>query len=370
MDKLISDVHDSRPDWIMSRYNQEVKGGSSIKHKDIPTIVGTMNTIDATDTTDTTDTIKTTETTKATDTVNTDTADADGYKSYAYVVLLMMGDSYLPGCLTVAKSIRDTMKSDDIDIVCMVTNDVSQEAIIKLGKLYDHIFPIDYIEHDVHKLRTEKQNKLYEKWASKSFTKWRCMGLPYKKVLLLDADQLLVNTCDDLFELNAPAGCFISPYYNLYAGSHGLPDNYEQHKGQLQHGDSVPPTSIRKSFGDSLVVWGASILLPGNRRNKHSKSVGNVDYVDKLLKLLDSSSTYGHKGCFSMDDEQLITELFMFEWTNISNLYNIIPWQRKQYISGTDMIYHYVGMKPWDMKPDEYPDLKLWWDIYKSVGDV
>src|SRR4051812_46936966 len=67
----------------------------------------------------------------------------DKSKKYAYVMLLMLNDNYLPGALTLAYAIK---KQNTIaDLVIMVTNDISKEAKDNLRLFYTKIVEVDYI---------------------------------------------------------------------------------------------------------------------------------------------------------------------------------------------------------------------------------
>src|SRR5437870_4471464 len=68
----------------------------------------------------------------------------DGTCRYAYVSLLMLGDSYMPGLLTLAHSIRKM--GSKIDLVIMITDDVSQHARDLLLKIYTKIVKVPYIQ--------------------------------------------------------------------------------------------------------------------------------------------------------------------------------------------------------------------------------
>src|SRR5579872_5681371 len=155
---------------------------------------------------------------------------------YAFVTLMFGGDSYLPGCLVVAYSVKKYL-SQPIDLVCMVTADVSEKAQERLREIYEYVELVDYIEHPVAHLRTQKQEKMYGKWIGKSFTKWRCLGLPYQKVFFLDADQLALMDLSYIFEYPTPCGLFVSPYMDMYMRlksdynprNPGFPDPYEKY---------------------------------------------------------------------------------------------------------------------------------------------
>jgi alpha-N-acetylglucosamine transferase len=132
-------------------------------------------------------------------------------KNYAIVTLLMMGDGYLSGVLTLGYSIRKVAPklSKQVDLVCMVTPDISEIAKKDILTIYDKVIPIKYIEIPAEKVRHKDvpTRKIY----GKTFTKLTCVNLTqYKKILLMDADMVVIKPeLFHLFSLNAPAGVFM-----------------------------------------------------------------------------------------------------------------------------------------------------------------
>lgn len=141
-------------------------------------------------------------------------------KSSAFVTLVMLGDFYVPGAVALGHSLRrmhpnlNTKFSDistdecRIDLVVMVTPDVSSDARKHLETVFDHVVEIGYVYQET-RMATAKLEKLYNDWIRIAFTKWRCLELiQYEKILFLDCDMIVLQPIDHLFCLNAPAGVF------------------------------------------------------------------------------------------------------------------------------------------------------------------
>ena len=127
-----------------------------------------------------------------------------GKCKYAYVTLVMLGDLYIAGAIVLAYSIRKS--GSKVDLVVLVTPDVSLEGKNILGMYFTHIIEIDYV--NVPNWRTKKQP--HRKYLELVFTKFHLFDLiQYEKVLLIDADALVLKFPDHLFTLNTPAGCFL-----------------------------------------------------------------------------------------------------------------------------------------------------------------
>ena len=64
----------------------------------------------------------------------------------AWVTLVMLGDGYIPGALAMAASLR--FQKTKYDIICMITNDVSEIAKIELEKVFDSVRLVEYMTFD------------------------------------------------------------------------------------------------------------------------------------------------------------------------------------------------------------------------------
>lgn len=124
--------------------------------------------------------------------------------SWAFVTVLT-SDSYLPGALVTAASIKRTEEASTrkYDLVCLVTLDtVSVQSIKALRQIYDLVISAEEIRsgHSEHEL-----NLLGRPDLSSTITKihiWRLTQ--YEKVIYLDSDTLLLKPISHLFELASP----------------------------------------------------------------------------------------------------------------------------------------------------------------------
>ena len=281
--------------------------------------------------------------------------------NHAFCVLLMMGDAYLPGAIATGASIANVKSA--ADSVCMCTPDVSESALEKLRAVYTHVVVIDYIEHKTRRLVSAKQRDYYDSWINRSFTKWRCLGLTqYSRVILLDADLILLKNCDELFDLPAPAACYSNPWARPFVAN-GMENPYITPGARdLDHGAIVSATTIMRAIARPTFVGGGFIvaLEPSARALQ--------DYID----FIQENETYGaqHKS-ISTSDEVSIAEFYArrgISWHNIHQNYAAIPWKKDWSGASPNQpikAYHYFGMKPWETEP-KYPDQQLWWDAYNS----
>lgn len=165
--------------------------------------------------------------------------DNNGNKQYAITTLLMINDNYLPGCVAFAYSVKMANKKlrNEIDLICMVTKDISQLAIDDLKLYYDRVELVDIIEMNMDKMNHSKED--VKNIYAKAFTKINCLKfIEYKKVLQMDVDMLVIKEeFFSIFNLNTPAcpfvGCLvfykkdILDYYNM------IYNNYLTHGGLI-----------------------------------------------------------------------------------------------------------------------------------------
>ena len=165
--------------------------------------------------------------------------DARGKKQYAVVTLLMLGDGYLPGCLLLAKSLRDASPRlcAEVDLVCMVTPDVSASARADLRTLFDRVDEVPYIE--LPPARVPHRPAVRPIYA-RTFTKLRFLQYKqYAKVLLMDADMVAVRPdLFSLFDLSPPAAVFFGCLRSFFAPQ--FADHLRRYCPLLSHGGLIP----------------------------------------------------------------------------------------------------------------------------------
>jgi alpha-N-acetylglucosamine transferase len=124
----------------------------------------------------------------------------------AYVTTLCNGDSYLPGVEALGKSLEKSGTSTPR--VVMVTSDVSRSARDRLARLGWQLRDIDPIVNP-----RPLKLRMFRRFDS-VFTKLRAWELTeFDRVVLLDADTLVMQNVDDLFERShfAAAPDFFKP---------------------------------------------------------------------------------------------------------------------------------------------------------------
>ena len=283
--------------------------------------------------------------------------------NYAFVWLIMIGDSYLPGVLvsmhSIKRSSRDTENA--ANLVVMVTDDVSDDARQQLAVLADYVVEVSYIEHEVRSMRTETQQALYGSWSNRAFTKMQCLGLPFQKVCFLDADQIALSTITDLFQCTTPAAPFASAYAmpcgkirNHYVTPYNRgPDGYPRHES------TIPRQVVLTCLHNGTTTLHASTMV---------LSPDQTDYDDYVRMIQTWDGPFGWD-CNSGFDEQSLAYFYAdrrrVDWTNIHHRYNFLSWKTKGFLKNEmPKIIHVISRpKVWQMEIGDWNDIIPWYTL-------
>ena len=283
---------------------------------------------------------------------------------HAYVWLFMKGDSYLPGVITSVHSVK--RNNPTADLVVMVTDDISASARQILLRVATHLYDIPYITFDSKRMKTKRQQDMYDKWISSSYSKWNALLLPYKKVCLLDADVITTTKIDELFDLQAPAAPMASPFTKPYGS---IPVYYNRdicgNDSYPRHGAKITPDVMVKTLNSNgLVITATPVVLEPSKKD-----------FDGLISLISSNLPFGFAQCHSAFDEQSLSFYYSSikkDFSVIHQRYNYYPW-RERFITKGDVprvIHFFSDVKPWHIAFDKYPDVITWYKMAAECLDT
>jgi len=279
---------------------------------------------------------------------------------YAWCCLVMLDPAYALGAIVMARSL------DRVNTAhqkwCMYTADIEQKYVDMKARAFDKLILVPILQHRVNKLKSRKQNEIYGSWIEKSFTKWNILNpdlFDAEKVILVDADMIFLENCDDLFDLPAPSATFSSPWcsnymdnsrrriYNPYTGA-----------GELAHGDLVRRENIKRGFNNSILCLACMVLVEPKR-----------EYYDEMMRTLFEHPRFGNSNTISGQDEQLLVRTFLnleIDFHHIHQMYNWIAgkwdWLDKNTKPKT---IQYYNTKPWNENraTTKWDDVLLWYEI-------
>lgn len=293
--------------------------------------------------------------------------DSKGKRIYAYVTLIMFGDSYIPGALVLAKSIRDA--GSEADLVVLVTPDVSMNGRYALRLYFDRVIEVNYIK--VQNWRGDRQR--HRKYLNYVFTKFHIFSLvEYKKVILIDADAIVLKYPDHLFTLNTPAGCYLEDKSHIITydkdGNYILPPDkkfkwYDEMCNCCGHGERIDrkiTDRILKNYRNSGIGGGIMVLEP---------QVGELDNI--IFDVSKGKSKFLVSRKLIWPEQQYLSLRYSGRWHGINpRFFGLQGYPHWKVLYGLQ----YGGDKPFmtkskmDMKIRlQFPDYILWHDIYAVI---
>ena len=296
-----------------------------------------------------------------------DMINSDGSKKYAYVTLVMIGDLYISAAIVLAESLRKL--NTKADLVVLVTPDVSYDGRKILGMYFDKVKEIAYVT--VSNWRTKKQK--HRKYLELVFTKFHLFNLiEYEKVLLIDADAIVLKHPDHLFSLNAPAGCFLEnkDLFISYdeKGNYILPPNgrikwYDVYCKCCPHGSLIPKEMTDRVYNDykNSGIGGGLILLEP-KKGEFESIIKDVSH-GKMKYLLENKLVW--------PEQQYLTLRYSGRWHMIDPIFfGLQGYPHYKVLYGLQ----YGGDKPFvlNSKIDintrlEFPDFILWHKYYSEI---
>ncbi len=286
-------------------------------------------------------------------------------KKFAYVTFIIKNDSFVPGAMVLAYSLIKQNTSHDI--VCIVSEEVSDTAVDILSKLYTRVIKQDSLTVK-HKNTSGRQDR------SKLFSRFNCLLLTeYEKIVLLDADILTISNYDSLFELNTPAGIINESKDNCIESSNNkyiIPDYFETenkwiwhktYESICKHGETIPSDitdRVLTDYNNLGVNSGIYVLTP------------SIDLYNSILDDLSDEGTLELINNFNWPEMQYFTQKMSGKWTNMDIKFGSFSGYPK-----VEALYgmHFTGAKPWSFKNKSiykfarFEDYKLWYHTYVNM---
>lgn len=262
-------------------------------------------------------------------------------EEFAWVTLVMKGNSYIPGALALAQSLKSVNTKHKI--VCMVTEDVTDYKELEL--LFDEVVQVKYI--NIQSKSKSKSNERYNEWINQSATKWRCLELVrYKKVMFVDSDVVFLKNFDYIFDNKCPAATFFNGW-----------NDKTVYNNKLDISNDTILHNIKTNYGPLATM----ILLPTIKDNDF------VSWVERMFEVhTESKSTY---------DEQTIGEYLIykgFKWHYVDYKYNYMVGKNTLFSNKDDIpyIFHYYNKKPWIFDDNNKIFNNVYWlHLYNSCKD-
>ncbi|KAI1262150.1 glycosyltransferase family 8 protein [Xylariaceae sp. FL1019] len=233
---------------------------------------------------------------------------------------LLLSDTYLPGALVLAHSLRDAATTKKLAVL-VTLDSVSPEAVTELKSLYDHVIPVPRIRN-AHPANLALMNRADLHSAFTKINLWK--QTQFRKIVYIDADVVALRAPDELFSITHPFSA---------APDIGWPD---------------------------LFNTGVMVLTP------------NMGDYYAMMAMAERGIS------FDGADQGLINMHFRTNYNRISFTYNVTPSAHYQYIpayrhfqSSINMV-HFIGSdKPWfkgrysSIGSSPFDEMTgRWWAVY------
>jgi len=286
----------------------------------------------------------------------------------AYVTFIIRNDSYLPGALVFAYTLR---KQNTIhDLICIVSDNISEYARNNLRQLYDDVIEMEEL-YVPHERRQERQDRpfLFSRFQAFRLGKDGDLGKQYDKIIIADCDLLPIANFDSLFDLSTPAGIINEKKeycVESREGSYVIPDSvyvdqtwiWHRIYKDIPHGSLIPKQITDRILEDKNNLGvNASLMLFEPKYSLYQSILDDVRNPEIQKEI----ATY------NWPEMQYITLKLSGKWTNIDlryssfNGYPII-----EVLNGI----HFAGLKPWNIKNKslksygKFEDYQLWFATY------
>ena len=291
----------------------------------------------------------------------------------AFVTFIIRNDSFLPGALVFGYALR--LQKTTSDLVCIVSENVSEYAKSSLRLIYDDVIMIPevYVPHD---RRQERQDRPY---LFSRFNAFRLgtdgdLGKGYDKIIIADCDMLPLHNYDSLFDLQALAGII---------------NEKKEYCVEYVDGVYIKPDSV---YLDGTWIWhdiykdiphGTKIPLEITERIKKDKT--NLG-VHSSLCLYEPSMAFFNSIMDDLENKNIQEEISTYNWPEMQYMSNKLSGEwynmdlRYSSFNGypeIDVLYgtHFAGLKPWSIKNKsvksfgKFDDYKLWYYTFIKMCD-
>lgn len=172
--------------------------------------------------------------------------DTNGNKLYAYVMLLILNETYVSAALILAESLKNS--GCLADLVILIDEHISMKVEDLLKRFYDKVIRLDKSE-----LIKSNSSDPVQKYIG---TKLFALKLNYIKVAMIDVDSIIFENSNNLFDYDVPSCIYSNSLNKFNTGLVLLQPNLNDYKNLVKEFESVPEDepkpllySIEKYYG-------------------------------------------------------------------------------------------------------------------------
>jgi len=285
---------------------------------------------------------------------------------YAYVTCLIRNDSYLPGALLLAHSLRE--QETPADLVCLVTPEISHSARRSLARVYHRTVPVNAVQlNEARDQHRQHISSVMTRVNALRLGQDGDLGCNYARVVVLDADVLPIRCFDHLFSVEPPAGILNERREHLKgprrqdghrtdSPSHGRWCWHRVYRA-IPHGWPIPEDITNRVRVDpSNLGINTAVLVLEPSMHEFRLICSDLAADDETARLIDG---------FRWPDMQYLTLFFSGRWHNVDACFaGLCGYPDMSVLFGT----HFAGVKPWQFRNrsvagcfSRYPDFQYWY---------
>ncbi len=223
----------------------------------------------------------------------------NGDKLYAYVMMLILNETYVPASLILAESLKNC--GCLADLVIFIDHTISKKVEEVLKKFYDKIIRLE--DQDIITFNSEDNIQKY------IGTKLNALKLNYKKVAIIDVDSIIFNNSNEIFDYDVPASIYLNSglillepnlkdYENLIKESKNIPEN-----------EPKPLIYLLKSYYKNLYTIDEKYLKSNSGINAYGIQYNkNKPFIIKNKISLEERATWEHFKIWYLYFRNMITK--------------------------------------------------------------
>ncbi|KAI7876675.1 nucleotide-diphospho-sugar transferase [Lichtheimia hyalospora FSU 10163] len=263
----------------------------------------------------------------------------------AWVVVLTSTNNYIKGVIALAQALR--MTRSIYPLVVLYTSAVTKRAVKLLKDSGCQVQSINPI-HPPGKTRY-----VFERFVE-TWTKLAVWNLEeYERVVLLDADMLVLQNMDELMDISLPDEHHI-------AACHACTCNPQKIK--TYPADWIPANCAYTNSANKIDYFNSGMIVLKPSRSKFQ------EITLRLYRIPDLTS-------YRFPDQDFLNEIFEHRWIHLPYIYNSLKTLSVAHPTMWDFhkvknIHYILSNKPWDDYVDDeryMAQYRLWRDVYTEA---
>ncbi len=229
----------------------------------------------------------------------------NGNKLYAYIMMLILNETYVPAAFILAESLKNS--GCLADLVIFIDDSISKKVEDVLKKFYDKIIRLE--GQDIITFNSVDNIQKY------IGTKLNALKLDYKKVAIIDVDSIIFNNSNEIFDYDVPACIYSNSKSKFNSGLILLEPNSKDFDNLIEESKNIPENEpkplvyLLKSYYKNLYRIDEKYLKSNSGLNSYGIQYNkDKPFVIKNKISLEERSTWEHFKIWYLYFRNMITK--------------------------------------------------------------